>query len=86
MGVESVFAAVHAELLKLQAPEGTATDTSEGQIALNLAAVLDDRAGIQGVAATAKQLQALLVEIREKYQPKGRSRLELLRGGDSRTG
>lgn len=79
----SVYAAVKAELDGLSDAVGTASESSEGQIALNLAAVLDDRAGVQagGVAATAKELRALLVTIREKYAAKGTSRLAVLRGG-----
>ena len=62
-----------------------ALDTLDGARALNLAAVLDDRAGIQagGVASTDKQLGALMDSIRAARKPKGKTTLELLRGGGS---
>jgi hypothetical protein len=82
----SVYSATLAELSDLGP---TVAETVEGQRALNLAAVLDDRAGIQagGVASTDKQLGVLMGEIREKYKvPERKGRLELLRDPDSATG
>ena len=73
-----------ATLTELTTLGDEARDSVEGQRALNLAAVLDDRAGIQagGVASTDKQLGALMAEIRERYaRPEGASKLELLQGG-----
>lgn len=77
MGVEQ---AIRTELTALS---GAALTSSEGQRALNLAAVLDDRAGIQagGVASTDKRLGELMAEIRERYQPVERNGLEVIRGG-----
>lgn len=78
----SVYEATSTELSKL----GTeALESVEGQRALNLASVLDDRAGIQagGVASTDKQLGAVMAELRERHKPKGVGRLELLRGGSA---
>jgi hypothetical protein len=75
----SVYSATLAELSSLG---DAVADTVEGQRALNLAAVLDDRAGIQagGVASTDKQLGLLMGEIRDRYKPVERSALTLLRG------
>jgi hypothetical protein len=77
-----------ATLAELTALGTQAVESVEGQRALNLAAVLDDRAGIQagGVASTDKQLGAVMAELRERYQSKGKSRLELLRGGAEQAG
>ena len=77
-----------ATLAELTALGPKAVESVEGQRALNLAAVLDDRAGIQagGVASTDKQLGAVMAELRERYQPRGKSRLELLRGGAEQAG
>ena len=72
--------AIRAELAKL-GPEAEAS--VEAQVALALAGVLDDRAGIQngGSASTAKQLLATMDTIRERYKPvAGVSRLKLLQG------
>jgi hypothetical protein len=65
-----------------------ALQTVEAAVALNLASILDDRAGIQagGVASTAKQLLTVMDGLREKHKPKEKGRLELLRGGASSTG
>lgn len=74
-----VCAAVQAELSAL----GPVAESSvEGQTALALAAALDDRAGIQagGLASTAKQLVAIMAEVRERYKPQQTSRLSVLRG------
>jgi hypothetical protein len=75
----SVYSATLAELSDLGP---TVAETVEGQRALNLAAVLDDRAGIQagGVASTDKQLGLLMDQIRDRYKPVERSALTLLRG------
>lgn len=75
---------VHSATLKeLQGLGQDVVDSVDGQRALNLAEILDDRAGIQagGVASTDKQLGAVMAELRERHKPKGKSRLELLRGG-----
>jgi hypothetical protein len=71
-----------ATLSELSALGPAVVDTSEGQRALNLASILDDRDGIQagGVASTDKQLGALMSEIRDRYKPVERSALTLLRG------
>lgn len=76
----SVLDAVKRELVVLGP---VATASVEGQIALNLAGVLDDRAGIAsgGPASTAKRLSEVMVELRERFASKEGSRLELLRGG-----
>jgi hypothetical protein len=81
----SVQGAVLAEFEKLG--PGVA-ETVDGQRALNLAAVLDDRAGIQagGVASTDKQLGVLMAEIRDRHKVRGRTQLEVLRGGAGQTG
>jgi hypothetical protein len=75
----SVFVAVQSELGTL----GTkATESVEGQTALALAAALDDRAGVQagGLASTAKQLGAVMSDLRDKYKVVTQSRLELIKG------
>jgi hypothetical protein len=75
----SVFASVQDELARL----GDAAAASvEGQTALALAAALDDRAGVQagGLASTAKQLGAVMAELRQMYRQQAKSKLELLRG------
>jgi hypothetical protein len=74
----SVYTAVLADL----AAWGIA-DTSDGEIALVMAAALDDRAGVQNLAATAKRLQETMAELRERFKPREKGRLELLRGGGS---
>jgi hypothetical protein len=74
----SVYAAVEAEV-----NAWGVIDSSEGQRALVLAAALDDRAGVQNLAATDKQLGALMDSLRERFKPKEKGRLELLRGGDT---
>jgi hypothetical protein len=76
MGVEQ---AIRAELDRL-GPDAYAS--VEGQTALALAGVLDDRAGIQngGSASTAKQLLATMDTIRDRYKPVQRSALKLLQG------
>jgi hypothetical protein len=75
----SIYSATLAELSSLG---NAVAESVEGQRALNLAAVLDDRAGIQagGVASTDKQLGVLMGEIRDRYKPVERSALTLLRG------
>jgi hypothetical protein len=75
----SVFVAVQSELSKLG---DVATESVEGQTALALAAALDDRAGVQagGLASTAKQLSAVMGDIRDKYKVVTKSRLELIKG------
>jgi hypothetical protein len=77
-----VAAATRAELVALGAAQ-----TLDGARALNLASVLDDRAGIQagGVASTDKQLGAVMESVRAVHKPKGKTKLELLRGGNSGT-
>jgi hypothetical protein len=75
----TVRAATLEELRRLgEAAEGSV----EGQTALALAAALDDRAGVQagGLASTAKELRALMIEIRDRYKPVERSALKLLQG------
>lgn len=64
----SVFVAVQAELDRLGEK---AAESVEGQTALALAAALDDRAGVQagGLASTAKQLGAVMVDLRDRYKP-----------------
>lgn len=76
MGVEQ---AIRAELDRLGAD---AYASVEGQTALALAGVLDDRAGIQngGSASTAKQLLATMDTIRERYRPQQSSGLALIKG------
>jgi hypothetical protein len=75
----SVYSATLSELSGLG---DAVVDTVEGQRALNLASILDDRDGIQagGVASTDKQLGAVMAEIRDRYKPVERSALTLLRG------
>jgi hypothetical protein len=75
----SVFVAVQSELANLG---DVATASVEGQTALALAAALDDRAGVQagGLASTAKQLSAVMGDIRDKYKVATKSRLELIKG------
>jgi hypothetical protein len=77
-----------AVLAELESFGPAVADSVDGQRALNLAAVLDDRAGIQagGVASTDKQLGALMADLRDRHKPKGVGRLELLRGGAGQTG
>jgi hypothetical protein len=77
----SVYASVLAEVKSWQIE-----DSSEGQRALVLAAALDDRAGVQNIAATDKRLGDLMADLRERYEPKKKGRLELLRGGSEQTG
>jgi hypothetical protein len=57
-----------------------ASQTVEGARAMNLAAVLDDRAGVQagGVAATDKQLGLLMASIRENAVPEVLSPVDAL--------
>jgi hypothetical protein len=71
-----------ATLAELQTLGDPAVQSVEGQTALALAAVLDDRAGVQagGSASTAKQLLATMEQIRDRYKPVERSALTLLRG------
>jgi hypothetical protein len=59
------------------------TDSSEGQRALTLAAALDDRAGVVNIAATDKRIGDLMDSLAERFKPKEKGRLELLRGGDT---
>lgn len=75
----SVFVAVQAELDTLS---DRATASVEGQTALALAAALDDRAGVQagGLASTAKQLAAVMSDLRDRYKVATKSRLELIKG------
>lgn len=75
----SVFVAVQAELNTLS---DRATASVEGQTALALAAALDDRAGVQagGLASTAKQLAAVMSDLRDRYKVATKSRLELIKG------
>lgn len=75
-----VHAAVAAELDSLGAQ---AAASVEGQTALALAAALDDRAGVQagGLASTAKQLGAVMAELRNAYKREAKTELELLRFG-----
>lgn len=75
----SVYSATLAELSALGSP---VVESVDGQRALNLASILDDRDGIQagGVASTDKQLGALMGEIRDRHKPVERSALTLLRG------
>jgi hypothetical protein len=78
-GAVSVFVAVQGELDLL----GEKANASvEGQTALALAAALDDRAGVQagGLASTAKQLSAVMSDIRDKYKVITANRLELIKG------
>lgn len=72
----TIYATVVADLERW-----SATDTVEGQRALVLAAALDDRAGVQNIAATDKRLGELMSELREKHEPKSGGRLAVLRGG-----
>jgi hypothetical protein len=71
-----------ATLTELQNIGDAAVGSVEGQTALALATALDDRAGAQagGLASTAKELRALMAEIRDRYKPVERSALTLLRG------
>lgn len=55
-------------------------ESTDGQRALVLAGALDDRAGVVNLAATDKQLGALMTELREKHEPKSGGRLAILRG------
>lgn len=71
----SVYEAVERELTGWGIQDGT-----NGQIALTLAAALDDRAGVQNLAATAKQLESVMDGLRELNRPKDRGRLAVLRG------
>ena len=75
----SVFASVQQEIEQL-GPEAEAS--VEAQTALALAAALDDRAGVQagGLASTAKQLLAVMAELRTMFKRGTKSKLELLRG------
>lgn len=72
----SVLDATRVELERLGCVESV-----EGQRALNLAKVLDDRAGIQGggLAATDKQLGLILAQVREEHKPQVRTALSVLR-------
>jgi hypothetical protein len=76
----AVFAAVSEELAAL-GPQAEAS--VEGQTALALAAALDDRAGVQagGLASTAKQLGAVMADLRLIYKREAKTELELLRFG-----
>ena len=71
-----------ATLAELSALGASVVESVDGQRALNLASILDDRDGIQagGVASTDKQLGVLMGEIRDRYKPVERSALTLLRG------
>lgn len=71
----SVYAATLADLERWNVAE-----TTDGQRALVLAAVLDDRAGVQNLAATDKRLGELMTELRERHEPKTGGRLAVLRG------
>lgn len=73
---DSVEAVTRGELTRIGALASV-----EGQVAINLAKVLDDRAGIQGggVASTAKQLREVMQAVRESRRPVGRSGLALIR-------
>lgn len=75
----SVFAAVTEEIDALGA---LAAASVEAQTALALAAALDDRAGVQagGLASTAKQLLAVMTDLRERYKPQTKTNLQVLRG------
>jgi hypothetical protein len=75
----AVYDAVRAELDTLGEAAGASV---EGQTALALAAALDDRAGVQagGLASTAKQLGAVMVDLRDRYKPKTKTNLQVLRG------
>lgn len=80
-----VYSATLAELQALGTPVGLTipvVDTVEGQRALNLASILDDRKGVEagGVASTDKQLGAVMAEIRDRYKPQQQTALTLLRG------
>lgn len=76
----SVHDATVAELKRLKIDRD---ENCEAEVALTLAACLDGEKRTQngGEAAIAKQYLAVMVELRERYKPKGASRLELLRGG-----
>jgi hypothetical protein len=76
----AVFEAVRAELDTLGEAAGASV---EGQTALALAAALDDRAGVQagGLASTAKQLGAVMADLRLAYKAEAKTELELLRFG-----
>jgi hypothetical protein len=77
----TVFAAVKTDLDRWQI-----ADSADGQRALVLAAALDDRAGVQNIAATDKRLGELLEVLRDKHEPKTGGRLAVLRGGAQQTG
>jgi hypothetical protein len=72
----SVYGAVSAELDAL-----ACANSVEGQVALNLAQILDDRAGIQGggVASTAKELGLIMARVRDEHKPQVATRLSVLR-------
>jgi hypothetical protein len=72
----SVFSAVRADL-----DRWNIADSSDGQRALVLAAALDDRAGVQNIAATDKRLGELMDALRDRHEPKAGGRLAVLRGG-----
>ena len=76
----SAAEAVEAELVELGA-----LDTTAGQLALDLAQMVD-RGSIgdsQGAAGNAKQCEALMEALRARFRPKELGQLDLIRGGQA---
>jgi len=69
-----VYAAHEAELVALGV-----VGSSRAEIALALAAALDDRAGVVNLSATAKVLDELMEKVRAAAPAKGESELDRLR-------